>query len=247
MKVLLVGESWVTHSYHIKGLDSFIQSGYGEGIQWISKALKENGHEFTHLPSHAAIEHFPESEQLSRYDVVLFSDIGSNTLLLPPDTAIHSKATKNRLQLVKDYVLSGGGFAMIGGYMSFQGIEAKARYKGTAIEDILPVHLYAEDDRMEIPEGAAPSVVSHTHPVMHDLEATWPIILGYNKVKAKDDSDVLVAVHSEPLVVTGKAGKGRTMAFTTDCAPHWAPPEFLEWPGYSKFWNQAVQWLGEKN
>jgi uncharacterized membrane protein len=246
MQILLVGETWVTHSYHIKGLDSFLQSGYGDGVYWISEALKNGGHEFTHLPSHVAIEHFPDSEQLSRYDVVIFSDIGSNTLLLSPDTAIHSKVTSNRLQMVKDYVLSGGGFAMIGGYMSFQGIEAKARYKGTAIEDILPVRLYSEDDRMEIPEGSEPTVVNASHPILKDLEKHWPIILGYNKVIAKDNSDVLVTVQSEPLVVIGQAGQGRTMAFTTDCAPHWAPPEFLEWSGYSKFWNQAVHWLGKK-
>jgi Putative glutamine amidotransferase len=31
MRVLLCGESWVTHSLHIKGVDSFTTSAYAEG------------------------------------------------------------------------------------------------------------------------------------------------------------------------------------------------------------------------
>ena len=30
-KVLLAGESWVTHSTHVKGFDSFTTSSYSEG------------------------------------------------------------------------------------------------------------------------------------------------------------------------------------------------------------------------
>ena len=31
MRVLLCGESWVTHSVHVKGVDSFTTSSYTEG------------------------------------------------------------------------------------------------------------------------------------------------------------------------------------------------------------------------
>ena len=34
-------------------------------------------------------------------------------------------------------------------------------------------------------------------------------------------------------------------AITSDCAPHWGPPGFLEWVGYATLWNRLVQWLGE--
>ena len=35
----------------------------------------------------------------------------------------------NALALIKEYVSNGGGLLMIGGYLSFTGIEAKANYK----------------------------------------------------------------------------------------------------------------------
>jgi uncharacterized membrane protein len=31
--------------------------------------------------------------------------------------------------------------------------------------------------------------------------------------------------------------------FTSDCAPHWAPPEFLAWPGYQVLWPNLIRWL----
>jgi uncharacterized membrane protein len=245
MKVLLVGESWIVHSSHIKGVDSFVQSGYGIGTKWIKKALEQSGHQFEHLPAHSAIEEFPDFQRLSEFDVLLISDVGSNTLLLPPETMMLSKAAPNRLQTIKDYVLQGGGFAMIGGYMSFQGIEGKARYKGTPVEDVLPVVMRTDDDRVETPQGVVPKVSYSTHPIVSGLTDIWPLILGYNQVIPKEDSQVLVTLPTgDPLVVVGQAGAGRSMAFTTDCAPHWAPPEFLEWHGYIKFWDNAIRWLG---
>ena len=45
----------------------------------------------------------------------------------------------------------GGGLLMIGGYLSFAGIDGKARYHGTPVEDALPVTIAATDDRVEAP------------------------------------------------------------------------------------------------
>jgi uncharacterized membrane protein len=245
MRVLLVGETWIHHGVHIKGVDSFVQSGYGEGIQWIKAALEKGGHRFDHLPSHLAIDRFPDLEQLSSYDVLIISDVGSNTLLLPTETMVHSKTAPNRLETIKRYVFEGGGFAMIGGYMTFMGIDGRARYKGTPVEEVLPVLLHSGDDRVETPQGIVPTVVDASHPVVSGLEKEWPHVLGYNRVTPKEDARLLVALpNGDPLVVVGQAGRGRSMAFTTDCAPHWAPPEFLEWPGYAQFWDQAIRWLG---
>jgi uncharacterized membrane protein len=38
-------------------------------------------------------------------------------------------------------------------------------------------------------------------------------------------------------------GAGRTLAFASDCAPHWGSPEFVAWEGYGPFWRRAVHWL----
>jgi len=245
MRILFVGETWITHTVHIKGLDSFEQSSFGSGTSWIKKATENAGYIFDHLPSHQAIDSFPDAKHLKEYDVIIFSDIGSNTLLLSTKTMTESKPVKNHLEEVKEYVANGGGFAMIGGYMSFQGIGGKACYAGSPIEEILPVKLLEHDDRTERPQGVVPIVVKE-HEIVNGLPAKWPTILGYNKVLPKDDAQILVTCGEDILVAVGEYGKGRSMVFTSDCAPHWAPPEFLDWFGYNQFWGTAIKWLGSK-
>ena len=39
MRVLLCGESWVTHSVHVKGVDSFTTSSYTEGADYLRGVL----------------------------------------------------------------------------------------------------------------------------------------------------------------------------------------------------------------
>jgi len=34
-------------------------------------------------------------------------------------------------------------------------------------------------------------------------------------------------------------------AFTSDCAPHWGPPEFTEWEQYGRMWASLVEWLAD--
>src|SRR5690606_42080227 len=87
------------------------------------------GIEVVHMPAHEVPQHFPGSvEELSAYDVVVLSDIGANSILLHPDTWLASKRTPNRLKVLAEWVEQGGGLAMAGGYLSFQGIEAKAAF-----------------------------------------------------------------------------------------------------------------------
>ena len=34
----------------------------------------------------------------------------------------------------------------------------------------------------------------------------------------------------------------RAVAFASDVAPHWAPPEFMSWPHYADLWASIVRW-----
>ena len=156
---------------------------------------------------------------------------------------VDSRTRPNALESIRRFVAAGGGFAMIGGYMSFQGIGGKAGYAGTPIEQILPVSLQRTDDRVELPEGSVPRVVK-AHPIVEGTGDAWPAVLGYNRLLPKEGGEILVRCAGDILVAAGVYERGRTMAFATDCAPHWAPPEFLEWPGYALFWRQAAEWLG---
>ncbi len=246
--VLIAGESWTVHSIHQKGFDSFTTTEYAEGVRWLRGALEAAGWIVTYQPSHIAARDFPATaDALAAYDCVILSDIGANTLLLHPDTFVRSVPLSNRLHALRDYVAKGGGLVMVGGYLTFQGIEAKAQYAGTAVEDCLPVTLLRHDDRVECPQGVVPGVVAPDHPLAAGLGEVWPSLLGYNRIIAKSEATVVAVVGEDPLLVAGSYGTGRGVAFASDCGPHWAPPGFVDWPGYNRLWAQIVGWAAGDN
>ena len=247
-KILLAGESWASAATHYKGFDQFSSVTFHLGAEPLVAALKGSRFELRYMPAHEAQEAFPQSlKALQAYDAVILSDIGANTLLLHPDTWLRSKTTPNRLRLLKAYVEAGGGLMMMGGYLSFQGINGSARYHGTPVEEILPVDISPYDDRVEVPEGFAPVIREKRHPILEGLGGRWPVLLGFNEVRPKPGAAVLATVSSDygakPLLVAGGAGKGRTLAWTSDIGPHWLPPEFVAWKGYGRLWQQALGWL----
>ena len=60
---------------------------------------------------------------------------------------------------MRDWAAQGGGLMMIGGYFSFQGIDGRARWRRTPVEDALPVTCLPYDDRVEAPEGIIAEVL----------------------------------------------------------------------------------------
>lgn len=153
----------------------------------------------------------------------------------------------NRLGVVADYVRRGGGLVMVGGYLSFTGIDAKARFGMTPLADVLPVTMLTYDDRIEVPEGCKVEVRLPGHPVLGDTPNEWPPLLGYNRVIPRDDAEVVARSGDDPILVTGTFGSGRAVAFTSDLAPHWAPPEFVEWTSYAHLWSSILSWAGGRS
>lgn len=243
-KVLLAGESWVSNSTHYKGWDFFSSTIYEVGIQYLKESLEGTNIELIHLPGHLVADHFPVTfEELSSFQVLILSDIGSNTLLLPSDVWIRGKRSVNRLMLIKDWVSNGGGFAMCGGYYSFAGIYASAKYYKTPIEDILPVAIFTHDDRIECPQGVNPVVIDPQHPIVKNIHEPWPYLLGYNELSIKPEAHLIATIQGQPLLATADYGKGRTLAWASDIGPHWCPDEFIKWEGYSLLWKQIITWL----
>lgn len=243
-RVLLAGESWVSAVIDHKGYDAFPHTQVHIGCAALLAALREQGHEVTHLKSHDVAADFPLTlDELAAFDVVILSDIGANSLLLPPQVFEQGRRAPNRLKLLREWVHGGGGLMMAGGYLSFQGFQAKANFHDTPVEDVLPVTILPYDDRVEAPEGVEGVVVDASHPVTAGLDATWPAILGYQKLTAREDATVLAEVESRPLLVVREVGEGRTLAYASDISPHWAPEEFMSWRGYAPLFGQAVSWL----
>jgi uncharacterized membrane protein len=244
-RVLVVGESWVKHTVHMKGFDHFHSTEYEEGGTVFLDALTTGGIAVDYIRAHEISGRFPrDREELSAYDAVILSDVGANSFLLTDETFLRSEVTTNRLLELGAYVEGGGGLLMVGGYLSFTGIDGRARYGQSPLAEVLPVTMLDYDDRFEVPQGVTPEVVAADHPAIGSAGGEWPRLLGYNRLLPKGDATVIAKVGEDPLLVVGEHGSGRTAAFASDCAPHWAPPEFVEWPGYAELWSSIVLWAG---
>lgn len=249
-RILLIGESWVSSATHHKGFDQFGSVTFHTGADPLVKSLEDSPFQLTWMKAHEAVEQFPfDKEGLDQYDAFILSDIGSNSLLLPPDVWLHSRTVPNRLKLLRQRVADGAGLLMCGGYFSFQGIDGKARWRHTPVEDVLPVTCLPWDDRVEIPEGTTSEILLPDHPTMAGLDQPWPPLLGVNEVELRERDDVQLVARlpddqgGHPLLVVGEFGKGRSAAWTSDIGPHWLSPDFCNWPGYKQLWTNLLSWL----
>jgi len=206
--------------------------------------------EVTHMSSWVAQRELPSSiDELSKYDVVVISEVEKDSILLYHDWT-KAPMGPNRLKLIKEFVTNGGGFIMIGGWFSFTGRLGMGAYHNTPVEEILPVEcLPFGDDREEKPEGVWIEAVNIDHPIMRGIP--WkecPCFLGYNKLKLKNDVTLLAQTKDkakDPFISVWEYEKGRTMAFASDVSPHWAIA-FMEWEYYPEFWKRTMKWLAGK-
>ena len=104
-------------------------------------------------------------EALSAYDVVILSDIGYNSFVLPNEVWLKGQRTDNPLVSLVEWTRAGGGLMMAGGYLSFQGFQARANFARSPIAEALPVDMLTSDDRAEKPEGATCRLVSADHEI----------------------------------------------------------------------------------
>ena len=255
IRILYVGDSWLTAgtlsafsslTYDLRGVS------VENSAQRILDAWNRNPrYEVSYLAGWDALAKFPETmEVLGQYDVVFLSDVESDSLVLyPVERSMRAPMGPNRLKLIREYVKEGGALAMIGGYATFVGRHNAGNYRGTPVEEALPVRcLLIDDDRVETPEGVTVAVKQPQHPIVHKID--WnpsPIFNGYNRVEVKEGAEVLATFKEtgDPFIVVWNFGKGRSMAFTPDIAPHWGAG-FLEWKPWQQFLDQALNWLASK-
>jgi uncharacterized membrane protein len=243
-RVLLAGESWISQATHYKGFDSFTSVTFHSGADHYIGALARQGIEVEHMYAHDVPDKFPaDLDALSAYDVVILSDIGANSFLLPPATWLEGRSQPNRLKVLAEWVEGGGGLMMAGGYLSFQGFQARANFARTPLADVLPVTMSDFDDRVEAPEGAPPAPCAAAHPIAAAWDGDAPALLGYNRVSAKPQAQVVATVGDDVLIATAQVGAGRSLVWTSDIGPHWCPAEFSAWEGFDRLMAAMVRWL----
>lgn len=235
-------------NYAVKGTDIF---NYGT---WLKEALESTGeHTVTSVPTWEFYRNSPgEYEKiLEEYDVLIFSDVEAKNFQLAPSFFDRSKFGKepltfpDRVRLTVEAIHAGKHAMFLGGWLSFNGEMGKGGWGRTQLQEILPVRCLETEDLRESTEGWTATPVDLQHPVFCDLEMdTLPPILGYNRVKSRENCDVLAQWKGtdDPMLAVGTFGKGRTLAYTSDPAPHWGC-NFVYWDEYPKFWMNLLNWL----
>ncbi len=189
-------------------------------------------------------------EHLDSFDLVIFQDFNYG----PYQVAGY-------LPRIRDYVLKGGAFAMIGGDRSF----GAGGYEHTPIADILPVRMAP---------GAASVLESELQPVVVPSMARHPIVelvpdpaqnlktwselaplLGANRLLGVREGSYALLVHPTekdaqgqpmPLLAVGSAGQGRVLALGVDSSWRWSlttAGRRGDASAYERFWDRALRWL----
>lgn len=249
-RVLLAGESWISTATHVKGFDEFSSTTFHTGADAFIAAAASEGIEIEQMYAHDVPGKFPRTvEALSAYDVVILSDIGANSFVLPPEVFLEGKRSDNPLLALAEWTRGGGGLMMAGGYLSFTGFQARANFQRTAVADVLPVTMLESDDRVEAPQGAPVAVSLPDHAAAAGwgaLVGSAPTLLGYNVVHAREDAEVVATVGDDVLVATREVGAGRSLVWTSDIGPHWCPEDFLAWDGFAPLVGAMLRWLADR-
>ena len=141
---------------------------------------------------------------------------------------------------IRDAVRQGTGLLMTGGWSSYTGRDIDGvfagGYKGTPIEDALPVSLLNTDDRVNETMYFVTSDRRIYQKIFgNDMPDYDKAACGCNETVPKKGSTVVLnGIQAQylggkitfsttyPILVTGVYGKGKTAAFTSDLSPHWA-------------------------
>lgn len=197
---------------------------------------------------------FPTHElfqnKLNTFDLVIFQNFDYRPYHIAP-----------YLDNIKNFVEKrGGGFVMIGGDSSF----SNGNYAETSIKDILPVEMpsdssnksiYLKSTNMEVTENGfeSPFFKFNVHPdIRKEITKQLPKIEGFNITTLKKNATLLAESEKTengkkyPLIAITQAGKGRTMAITTDSLWTWnfhKLSTIAHKQLYTYFWDKAIKWL----
>lgn len=227
-------------------------------IDLISFFILRSTHDLTMSdPSELALIPFPTDElfrqHLTSFDLILLQDFDYGPYQMAP-----------YLPLIRDYVRQGGGLAMIGGSLSFDG----GGYAETALADVLPVRMRANDANgahvVEGPFSPEPVAQLVHHPLLElypdaaqTLSAfrTLEPLVGANALLGVREGALSLLEHPRartpkgervPVLSVGAYGRGRVLAFGTDTSWHWSMPTAGKGgdpSAYDRFWDRAIRWL----
>jgi len=216
-------------------------------VDLVSFVILRNPEDIAIVPDEdSALIPFPTYDifvkELFNYDLFIFENFTYTRFGIPIQY----------LENLKKFVLSGGGFIMIGGENSF----FLGGYKYTPIEDILPVVLSEKEEW--IYEEYSPEVVDYNNLLVKILddkkenELMWqfiPMLGNYQKVGGvKDDAVVVFKYKGLPIMCYTEKSKGRVFVSMTNTTWRWTLGNILSEKYdykelYTKFWKNIIYFI----
>jgi uncharacterized membrane protein len=188
-----------------------------------------------------------------KYDVIIIGDLDSDAL------------AKSFWQALADRVEQGAGLMMLGGFHSF----GPGGYQLTPLADVLPVAMgrlerqgfgepISKDLQLPGPLKMRPTTrygaklpALQLAPAAENMQ-TWnelPALDGGNRFRGLKANALILAESDGPnpaaLLVAGRWGGGRVLAFAGDSTWHWTMEGFSQ--QHRRFWRQLVLWLAKKD
>ncbi|MEZ6140524.1 MAG: BatA domain-containing protein [Zavarzinella sp.] len=194
-----------------------------------------------------SISRFPTSEELSKYDVIYWGDVDPNDL----------PGRGNHLETVADWVKKGGGIIFQAGRFS-----NPARYRGTPLEEVLPVQFTdaagRETATITKPYHLQIAVAGKSHPMfrmsadddenMRIWQELQPLYWYDQSVRAKLSAEVLALhpemMNTEPthaLIAQQFYGGGRVIFIGFDETWRWRFRN--DESRFNQFWIQTIRML----
>lgn len=160
----------------------------------------------------------------AKYDAIWIGNFDALAKVLPRETA----------EAIDGAVKAGSGFVITGGFSSFHGgLGRAAVVEGTALDPILPVEIAGRSDvhlvidkmgsewsspaenrsvQIRAIAGGSDGAESGISAQGSDLLRQYGLA-GYNEVTARTGSRTGLTISGDPLLVTGRHGAGKTVAF----------------------------------
>lgn len=200
-------------------------------------------------PEELALIPFPVNDlfttELPSFDVVIYQNFNYRPYRMA-----------QYLPRIRDFVVGGGGFLMIGGDSSFE----DGFYGETELAEVLPNRIEAAPPWDTGSYRPRLTKEGRRHPITRIGEPgeppdavfqRLPELTGFNSSLGLMPGAQALLVHpslpgNPPLVSIREVGAGRTMAVTTDSAWFWRFPAVAEGGAgreFDRFWSNALRWL----
>jgi len=219
-------------------------------IELVSFVILRNPENIAFVPDdQLSLIPFPAHEiffkELFNYDLVILENFTYMRF------GIHLGYLDNLHRFVNE---KGGGLIMIGGDNAF----ARGGYKGTAIEDLLPVEIFSPHEEKIASGLFRLQIENYNHPIINLGNTTAETIKIWQEMPELDSCNYLgrvktgaavLGIHSRekiPILVVWEKGRGRVLVMASNTTWRWAlglAGEGKNNQVYSQFWQKAIRWL----